>query len=141
MKKKILIIFFTFAFLFSVYYYWQNRYVELRPIIVNEDLREPILFPEKFHNQLFKIAKTNEIPPNFYKNIKWVLQREHQEHIVKNGVIYIKYKYMNDYEMIWNHTNKTNNLEWFKSQRSMDSINGENKNTKELDRIIKEFRD
>ena len=139
MKKKTLIFLITFAILFSAYYYWQNRYVELRPVIVNEDLREPILFPEIFHNQLFKIAKTNEISPNFYKNIKWVLQREHQEYIVKNGAIYIKYKYMNDYEMIWNHTNKTNNLEWFKSQRSMDSINGENKNIKELDRIIKEF--
>lgn len=141
MKKKTLIFLITFAILFSAYYYWQNRYVELRPVIVNEDLREPILFQETFHNQLFKIAKTNEIPSNFYKNIQWVLQREHQEYIVKNGVIYIKYKYMNDYEMIWNHTTKTNNLEWFKSQRSMDSINGENKNTKELDRIIKGFRD
>jgi len=141
MKKKIYICLAILVLLFSAYYYWQNRYVELRPVIVNEDLREPILFPEIFHNQLFRIAKTNEISPNFYKNIKWVLQREHQEYIVKNGAIYIKYKYMNDYEMIWNHTNKTNNLEWFKSQRSMDSINGENKNTKELDRIIKEFRD
>jgi len=141
MKKKIYIVLAILIILFSVYYYWQNRYVELRPVLVNEDLREPALFSETFHNQLFKIAKPNEIPPNFYKNIKWVLQRENQDYIVKNGVIYIRYKYMNDYEMIWNHTTKTNNLEWFKSQRSMDSINGEDNNTEELDRIIKGFRD
>ncbi|OXB08602.1 hypothetical protein B0A81_09870 [Flavobacterium plurextorum] len=139
MKKKIYIGLAIVIILFSVYYYWQNRYVELRPVLVNEDLLAPVLFPETFHNQLFKIAKPNEIPPNFYKNIKWVLEREHQEYIVKNGVIYIRYKYMNDYEMIWNHTTKTNNLEWFKSQRRMDSINREYKNTAELDRIIKGF--
>jgi virulence-associated protein VapD len=127
--------------LFSVYYHWQNRYVELRPVLVNEVLHRPIFFSETFHNQLFKIAKPNEIPPNFYKNIKWVLEREHQEYIVKNGVIYIRYKYMNDYEMIWNHTTKTNNLEWFKLKREMDSINGDYESKEKLDRIIKGFRD
>jgi virulence-associated protein VapD len=139
MKKKIYITLITLVLLFSAYYYWENRYVELRPVLVNEDLREPVLFSETFHNQLFKIAKTNEIPPNFYKNIKWVLEREHQEYIVKNGVIYIRYKYMNDYEMIWNHTTKTNNLEWFKSQRKMDSINGDYESKEKLDSIIKGF--
>lgn len=125
---------------FSIYYYWQNRYVELRPILVNEVLHKPILLSETFHNQLFRIAKPNEIPPNFYKNIKWVLEREHQEYIVKNGLIYIRYKYMNDYEMIWNHTTKTNNLEWFKSQRRLDSINGNYESKEKLDSIINGFR-
>src|SRR3954470_16705879 len=141
MRNKIFMATIVIILLFTPYYYWQNRYVELRPVLVNEVLHRPILFSETFHNQLFRIAKPNEIPPNFYKNIKWVLEREHQEYIVKNGVIYIRYKYMNDYEMIWNHTTKTKNLEWFKSQRRMDSINGEQKNTEELDRIIKRFRD
>ncbi|MEA9412808.1 hypothetical protein [Flavobacterium sp. PL02] len=141
MKKKIYVTLIALVLLFSAYYYWENRYVELRPVLVNEDLREPVLFSETSHNQLFKIAKTNEIPPNFYKNIKWVLEREHQEYTVKNGVIYIRYKYMNDYEMIWNHTTKTNNLEWFKSQRKMDSINGDYESKEKLDSIIKEFRD
>jgi len=136
MKKKIYIGLAILIVLFSGYYYWQNRYVELRPVLVNQVLHRPVLFSETFHNQLFKIAKPNEIPPNFYKNIKWVLQREHQEYIVKNGVIYIKYKYMNDYEMIWNHTIKTNDLEWFKSQRSMDSINGDYESKEKLDSII-----
>ena len=125
---------------FSIYYYWQNRYLELRPILVNEVLHKPILLSETFHNQLFRIAKPNEIPPNFYKNIKWVLEREHQEYIVKNGLIYIRYKYMNDYEMIWNHTTKTNNLEWFKSQRRLDSINGNYESKEKLDSIINGFR-
>jgi hypothetical protein len=68
------------------------------------------------------------------------LEREHQEYIVKNGLIYIRYKYMNDYEMIWNHTIKTNNLEWFKSQRRMDSINGNYESKEKLDSIINGFR-
>jgi len=137
MKKKIYIGVIILFLLFASYFYWQNRYVELRPVLVNEALHRPILFSETFHNQLYRIAKPNEIPPNFYKNIKWVLEREHQEYIVKNGVIYIRYKYMNDYEMIWNHTTKTNNLEWFKSQRRMDSINGDYESKEKLDNIIK----
>jgi virulence-associated protein VapD len=141
MKKRIYIGLVSLIILFSIYYYWQNRYVELRPVLVNEVLHRPILFSEIFHNQLFRIANPNEIPPNFYKNIKWVLEREHQEYIVKDGVIYIRYKYMNDYEMIWNHTTKTNNLEWFKSQRRMDSINGNYESQEKLDSIIKGFRD
>ncbi|MDA6070488.1 hypothetical protein NJT12_12740 [Flavobacterium sp. AC] len=140
MKKKIYIGLVTIIILCSAYYYWENRYVELRPVLVNDDLHGPVLFSETFHNQLFKIAKPNEIPPNFYKNIKWVLERQHQEYIVKNGVIYIRYKYMNDYEMIWNHTTKTNDLEWFKSQREMDIFNGKRENKEELDNIIKELQ-
>ena len=141
MKKKIYIGVIILFLLFVSYFYWQNRYVELRPVLVNEVLHRPILFSETFHNQLYRIAKPNEIPPNFYKNIKWVLKREHQEYIVKNGVIYIRYKYMNDYEMIWNHTTKTNNLEWFKSQRRMDSITGDYESKEKLDNIIKGFHD
>ncbi|MCP2025236.1 virulence-associated protein VapD [Flavobacterium sp. HSC-32F16] len=143
MKKKVYATFAILIVLFSIYYYWQNRYVELRPVILNNDVQRVKVLNRKivfFQNDFYKIAERNETPSNFYKNIKWVLEREHQEYIVKNGVIYIKYKYMNDYEMIWNHTNKTNDLEWFKSQRSMDSFNGENKKTEELDRIIKGFR-
>ncbi|MDW8848607.1 hypothetical protein SD960_00780 [Flavobacterium sp. MMLR14_040] len=140
MKKKIYIGLVSLIIVFPIYYYWQNRYVELRPVLVNEVLHKPILLSETFHNQLFRIAKPNEIPPNFYKNIKWVLQREHQEYIVKNGLIYIRYKYMNDYEMIWNHTIKTNNLEWFKSQRRMDSINANYQSKEKLDSIINGFR-
>ncbi|MFH7017791.1 hypothetical protein [Flavobacterium sp. FlaQc-47] len=31
---------------------------------------------------------------------------------------------MNDLEMIYNHTLKTNDPSWFKGQKEMDSING-----------------
>ncbi|MBE8724412.1 hypothetical protein [Flavobacterium hungaricum] len=140
MKKYILIIVTGAIFLFSVNYYWQNRYVELRPVVPREDLHRPIFFSEIFHNQLFKNANLNEVPRYYYKNMKYVLDRESQEYILKNGVIYIKYKYMNDMEMIWNYTTKTSNLDWFKSQRDMDSINGDIKNKEELDRIIKGFQ-
>jgi len=139
-KKKIYITLGAVTLLFSVYYYWQNRYVELRPVVQRKDLHRPILFSETFHNQLFKIANSNEVPRYYYKNIKYVLNRESQDYIVKNGVIYIKYKYMNDIEMIWNYTTKTSNLDWFKSQKEMDSINGDAKSKEELYRIIKGFR-
>jgi virulence-associated protein VapD len=139
MKKKAYIVLGTLIILFSAYYYWQNRYVRLRPVLVNEGLSRPVFFSEIFHNQLFKFSEKNEIPKNYYKNIKYVLDRERQEYLLKNGVIYIKYKYMNDMELIWNYTTKTNNLEWFKSQRDMDSINGEYEKQKELDSIIKNF--
>ena len=33
---------------------------------------------------------------------------------------------MSDLDMIWNHTLKTNDLDWYKSQREMDSVNGNN---------------
>lgn len=140
MKKKIILILGSVAFLFPVYYYWQNRYVELRPVVPREDLSRPIFFSEIFHNQLFKIADSNEVPRYYYKNIEYVLKRQSQEYIVKNGVIYIKYKYMNDMEMIWNHTTKASNLEWFISQRDMDSMNGDVKKKEELYRIIKGFQ-
>ncbi|TDW51654.1 hypothetical protein EV144_101330 [Flavobacterium sp. 270] len=140
MKKKIILALASLAFLFSVYYYWQNRYVELRPVVPRQDLHRSIFFYETFHNQLFKIADSSEIPRYYYKNIQYVLKRQCQDYIVKNGVIYIKYKYMNDMEMIWNHTTKTSNLDWFKSQRDMDSANGDTKEKEELDRIIKGFK-
>jgi len=138
-KKKIWIAVASVALLFLVYYYWQNRYVKLYPVVPNEILQRPMFFSEIFHNQLFKFADPNEVPKYYYKNIKYVLDRECQEYIVKNGEIYIKYKYMHDMELIWNYTTKTSNLEWFKSQREMDSINGDIEKQKELDCIIKKL--
>lgn len=140
MKKKIYIFSLILIILCSVYYYWQNRYVKLLPVLVNEDLRRPVLFSETFHNQLFKFAKPNEISPNYYKNIKYVLDRSRQEYIIKNGEIYIKYKYMHDMELIWNYTTRTTNPTWFKLKREMDSMNGDNKEKEKLDSIIKELQ-
>ncbi|WP_428230411.1 hypothetical protein [Flavobacterium sp.] len=140
MKKKIYIFSLILIILCSVYYYWQNRYVKLLPVLVNEDLRGPVLFSETFHNQLFKFAKPNEISPNYYKNIKYVLDRSRQEYIIKNGEIYIKYKYMHDMELIWNYTTRTTNPTWFKLKREMDSMNGDNKEKEKLDSIIKELQ-
>jgi hypothetical protein len=67
MKKKILIVLITFALLFSAYYYWENRYVELRPVILaEENYSRQLIF---FDNDLYKFAETNEISLNYYKNI------------------------------------------------------------------------
>lgn len=120
MIKKLYVTLAILLVLFSVHYYWQNRYVELRPVLSKDD-PHPVLISQ---NDFYRIAERNETPPNFYKNIKYVLGRERQEYTVKNGVIYIKYKYMNDLEMIYNHTLKTNDPSWFKGQKEMDSING-----------------
>jgi hypothetical protein len=58
-------------------------------------------------NDFYRIAGPNEIPPNFYKNMKPVLKRYSINYIVKDEVIYIKYKVMNDLEMIWGCTIKS----------------------------------
>jgi hypothetical protein len=126
MKKKVYVTFVILIVLFSAYLYWQNRYVELRPVILNDDvhrvkvLNRNIVF---FQNDFYRIAEKKETPPNFYKNIKFVLDHQISNYIVKDGVIYIKYKYMNDLEMIWNYTNKTNDLTWIKQKEEEDIFN------------------
>ncbi|OXG08287.1 hypothetical protein BC749_104346 [Flavobacterium araucananum] len=139
MKKYIYIALVSMVLLFSAYYYWQNRYVKLCPVVVNEDVGL-VFFSETFHNQLFKFAAPNEVPKYYYKNIKYVLDRSGQEYIVKDGDIYIKYKYMHDMELIWNYTTRTTNPTWFNLKREMDSINGDTEKQKELDSIIKNLR-
>ncbi|WP_456312292.1 hypothetical protein [Pseudomonas shirazensis] len=126
MKKKVFVKFAILIVLFSAYFYWQNRYVELRPVILNNDinrvkvLNRNIVF---FQNDFYRIAERNETPPNFYKNIKFVLDHQIGDYIVKEGVIYIKHKYMNDLEMIWNYTAKTNDLTWIKQKEKEDIFN------------------
>ncbi len=139
MKKKIYIALIILTLLFSVNYYWQNRYVKLRPVVPNEVLHRPVFFSNLFNNQLFRIANPNEVSQNYYKNIRYVLDRSGQKYIVKSGDIYIKYQYMNDMELIWNYTKRATDPAWFKLKREMDSINGDAKNKNELDRIINGF--
>ncbi|MEP6805969.1 MAG: hypothetical protein ABI892_15685 [Flavobacterium sp.] len=117
MKKKIYLAFATLIVLFGTYYYWENRYVKLEPVIPSE-YRRQIIF---FRNQMYKIAKPNEVSPDYYKNIKWVLERSHQDYIVKNGTIYVRSKYMNDKELIWNYTLRTTSLMYFEQERKRDS--------------------
>ena len=119
MKKFIYIILATLIALFSFYYYWQNRYVELRPVIPNGYDRQ-IVFT---HNQLFKIAEPDEVSPDYYKNIQYVLDRSGVDYIIRDKKIYVKCKVMNDMEMIWNYTTQTTNADWFKRELEMDSIN------------------
>lgn len=116
--KKYFIILGIVLCLIAATYYWDNRYVELRPVLRKEYTRHII----SYQNDFYRIAERNETPPNFYKNIKFVLDHEFVDYIMKNGVIYIKYKYMNDLEMIWNHTLKTNDADWLKNKRKEDSM-------------------
>lgn len=126
MKKKVYVTFTILIVLFSIYYYWQNKYVELRPVILNDDVRRIEVFNRKivfFQNDFYRIAERNETPSNFYKNIRFVLDHQIDDYIVINGLVYIKYKYMNDLEMIWNYTNKTNDLTWIKQKQEEDIFN------------------
>lgn len=121
MKRKIYSGLVMLVIIVSVYYYTQNSYVELRPVIPNSYDRQIVLY----HNQLFKFAKPNEIPANYYKNIGYVIKRSGVEHKVINGKIYVKCKEMNDMEMIWNYTTRSTKPSWFKLKRRMDSLNGD----------------
>ncbi|KIC00678.1 hypothetical protein OA88_18165 [Flavobacterium sp. JRM] len=126
MKKKIYITLITLVLLFSANFYWQNRYVELRPVILNDDVHRVKVFNRNivfFQNDFYRIAERNETPPNFYKNIKFVLDHQIDDYIVKDDIIYIKYKYMNDLERIWNYTTKTNDLTWIKQKEDEDIFN------------------
>jgi hypothetical protein len=119
MKKRIYITLTILILSLLAYYYWENRYVEIRPVLSRE-LDRQIVF---FQNDFYRIAERNETPSNFYKNIRFVLDHQRVDYIVKDDVVYIKYKDMNDLEMIWNYTNKTNDLIWIKQKQEEDIFN------------------
>lgn len=119
MKKKIYITLVTLVLLFSTYYYWENRYVELQPVI-SKGYDRQIVFSQ---NDFYKFAKRNEVSPSYYKNIKWVLDDSSVDYIEKNGIIYVRNKFLNDMEMVWNYTTRATSTKYFKSERGMDNIN------------------
>jgi hypothetical protein len=121
MKKKIYISIIVIVLLYASYYYWQNRYVELRPVILAEENHTPQLI--YFDNDLYKFAKPNEISPSYYKNIRWVLGDTRVDYIEENGIIYVRNKFLNDMNMVWNYTNRATYSKYFKIKREMDSIN------------------
>lgn len=118
MIKKIFIVLVILIVSFSFYYYWQNRYVELRPVILKEYDR-PIIF---FDNQLYKFAEPNEVPANYYKNIDYVIDRSVKDYIKRDGKIYVRYKLMNDLNLIWNYTNRTGDAEWIMQEINEDKL-------------------
>lgn len=137
MKKKIYTGVIVIILLFASYFYWQNRYVEFRPVILaEENYSRQLIF---FDNDLYKFAEPNEISPNYYKNIKFVLDRSGQPYIEKNGIIYVRYHYLNDMNLMWNYTTRSTNPTWLKLKRDMDSINGDYESKEKLDTIIKGF--
>jgi hypothetical protein len=121
MKKKIYITLVTLILLFSAYYYWENRYVKLQPVILAEiEYTRRITF---FDNDLYKFAKPNEISPSYYKNIKWVLDGSRVDYIEENGIIYVRNKFLNDMNMVWNYTTRATSTKYFKLEKERDSIN------------------
>lgn len=137
MKKKIYTGIVVIILLFASFFYWQNRYVEFRPVILAEENDSHQLF--FLNNDLYKFAEPNEISPNYYKNIKFVLDRSGQPYIEKNGIIYVRNHYLNDMNLMWNYTTRSTNPTWFKLKRDMDSINGDYESKEKLDTIIKGF--
>lgn len=121
MKKKIYISIIVIVLLYASYYYWQNRYVELRPVILaEEDYTRQLVF---FDNNLYKFAKPNEVSPSYYKNIKWVLNKSRVDYIEENGIFYVRNKFLNDMNLVWNYTNRATYSKYFKIEKEMDSIN------------------
>ncbi|MET0945779.1 MAG: hypothetical protein ABWY22_10245 [Flavobacterium sp.] len=118
MKKKIYITLTALVVLSSGYYYWENRYVELRPVI-SKGYDRQIIF---FQNDFYKFAKPNEISASYYKNIKWILDDSRVDYVEENGIIYVRNKFLNDMEMVWNYTTRTTSTKYFKLQREMDSL-------------------
>jgi len=119
MKKKIYITLIALVLLFSSYYYWENRYVELKPVI-SKGYDRQIVF---FQNDYYKFVQPNEISASYYKNIKWVLDDSRVDYIEENGIIYVRNKFLNDMEMVWNYTTRATSSKYFKLKREMDSIN------------------
>jgi hypothetical protein len=119
MKKKIHITLATLVLLFSGYYYWENRYVELQ-LVISKEYDRQIVF---FQNDYYKFAKPNEISPSYYKNIRWVLNDSRVDYIEENRIIYVRNKFLNDMEMVWNYTNRATSSKHFKIKREVDSIN------------------
>lgn len=112
--------FITFALLFSAYFYWENRYVELKPVILAEsEYTRRITF---FDNDLYRFAEPNEISPSYYKNIKWVLNDSRVDYIEKNGIIYVRNKFLNDMDMVWNYSTRAISTKYFKQERESDSL-------------------
>lgn len=119
MRKKIYFILLTLIVLFSVYFYWQNRYVELRPVI-SKGYDRQIVF---FQNEYYRFAKPNEISPSYYRNIKWILDDSNVDYIQENGIIYVRNKFFNDMEMVWNYTTRATTTRYFILKKEMDSVN------------------
>ncbi|KFF10343.1 hypothetical protein [Flavobacterium hydatis] len=113
MKKKIYIALATLVLLFSGYYYWENRYVELQPVI-SKGYNRQIVF---FQNDYFKFAKPNEISPSYYKNIKWILDDSRVDYIEENGIIYVRNKFLDDMNLVWNYTTRAISTEHFELEK------------------------
>lgn len=121
MKKNIYKILGILVVLLSVHYYWENRYVELRPVIINDIVQRPIIFD----NDHYKIVDKDKAPRNFYKNIRFVLDHysaNYEDYIVKEGVVYIRYKDMSDLDLMWNFTNRTGDSIWIKELINEDKL-------------------
>lgn len=132
----------TLIVLFSVYFYWQNRYVELRPVI-SKGYDRQIVF---FQNDYYRFAKPNEISPSYYRNIKWILDDSNVDYIQENRIIYVRNKFFNDMEMVWNYTTRATTTSYFKLKKEMDSISLINKKEyvdsrrKKIDSILKTIK-
>jgi hypothetical protein len=123
MKKKLCIggiVLILLLASYSSYYYWQNRYVEFRPVIpAEENYNRQLIY---FDNDLYKFAEPNDVSPNYYKHLRWVLDRSRVDYIEENGIIYVRNKRFNDMNLMWNYTTRATSSEFFKQEKEMDSL-------------------
>jgi len=88
--------------------YWQNRYVEIHAVIVNEAVNRPIFFD----NDMYKVLEREEAPECFYENIEFVLDHMSRDYIIDDGKVFIRYKLMKDLDMVMNFTYRTSDSIW-----------------------------
>lgn len=118
-KKKIYIGLAILLVLISAYYYWNNRYVELHAVVTNYIVQRPIIF----ESENYKILERDEAPENFYENIRFVLDHMERDYIMEDGIVFIRYKTMNDLDLIWNFTNRTSDSIWLMQKIKEDRHN------------------
>ncbi|MFH7017794.1 hypothetical protein [Flavobacterium sp. FlaQc-47] len=118
MKKKIYLILVTTVVLFTVYY-CENRYVELQAVVTNYIVQRPTIF----ESENYKILERDEAPENFYENIRFVLDHMERDYNMEDGIVFIRYKTMNDLDLIWNFTNRTSDSIWLMQKIKEDRHN------------------
>lgn len=118
MKKKIYLILVTIVVLFTVYY-CENRYVELQAVVTNYIVQRPTIF----ESENYKILERDEAPENFYENIRFVLDHMERDYIMEDGIVFIRYKTMNNLDLIWNFTNRTSDSIWLMQKIKEDRHN------------------
>ena len=104
MKKKIFTITVSGLMLTCIFIYWNFRYVQFYKI--------------NFDNQDYVVSK-EKLSPEFYNNLKTVLNCYNEDFKEQNEVIYIRYSLYSNEDLIYNYTKKANDPAWLSIRKSV----------------------